>query len=80
MSGADHVSELNVKGPQPERRPITEVEILAFVVARIAILRTCEPTTIDPGRPFNELGIDSLDAIHLVNDLEQRFIIKIQRK
>ncbi|MBN8525055.1 MAG: acyl carrier protein [Planctomycetes bacterium] len=34
-------------------------------------MRRREPASIDPLRPFNELGIDSLDAITLTGELER---------
>lgn len=55
----------------------TESEITAFVVARIAILRHRDPDTVDIDRAFNELGVDSLDAVSLVGDIEERFAVVI---
>lgn len=56
---------------------ITEAGVTALLVARIAILRKRDPASVDPSRPFNELGIDSLDAVTLVGDIEDRFAIAI---
>lgn len=57
--------------------PGNEREIIAFVIAQIATLRKRDPATIDPSRPFNELGIDSLDAVTLVGEIETRYVITI---
>lgn len=49
---------------------ITETEITELLVQRIAALRKRDASTIDPSSPFNELGIDSLDAVTLTGELE----------
>lgn len=55
----------------------TLVEIRNYLVLQIAGLRKRDPSSIDPSRPFNELGIDSLDAITLIGDLEARLGIRL---
>ncbi len=55
----------------------TVAEATAFLVERIAALRHRSPADIDPAMPFNALGIDSLDAISLVGDIETRFRLSI---
>lgn len=44
-----------------------------FLIQRLAAARKRTPADIDPQRPFNELGIDSLDAITLIGEVEERF-------
>lgn len=60
-----------------EHAPVVAAEVCALLVARIAALRKRDPAAIDPDRPFNELGVDSLDAVTLVGDIEERFAIAI---
>jgi acyl carrier protein len=57
--------------------PATEAEITERLVMQIAIIRKREPATVDPTRPFNELGIDSLDAMALVGDIEDSFAVVV---
>lgn len=57
--------------------PPTLADATAFLVDRIAALRRREPAEIDPTLPFNALGIDSLDAISLMGEVETRFAIAI---
>jgi acyl carrier protein len=55
-----------------EPLPRDPAAIERFIIARLADLRKRDPATIEPGRPFNELGIDSLDAVTLTGELEDR--------
>lgn len=48
-----------------------------LLIGRLAALRKRDPSTIDPSRPFNELGVDSLDAVTLVGDLEESLGVAI---
>lgn len=48
-------------------------EVVAFLVERIAVLRRRAPADVDPAMAFNALGIDSLDAITLMGDIESHF-------
>lgn len=52
-------------------------EVLAFLLVRIAELRRRDAAGIDPAAPFNALGVDSLDAITLVGDIEERYRIAV---
>lgn len=45
--------------------------IQGLILSHLGRLRSRDPASIDPHRPFNELGIDSLDAITLTGDLER---------
>lgn len=45
--------------------------IETLIIGHLARMRAREPAAIDPLRPFNELGVDSLDAITLTGDLER---------
>lgn len=45
--------------------------ILGLILGYIGRLRRRDPVSIDPRTHFNELGIDSLDAITLTCDLER---------
>jgi acyl carrier protein len=49
---------------------VTEAQITELLVQRIAVLRKRAASEIDPSSPFNELGIDSLDAVTLTGELE----------
>lgn len=55
-----------------ETLPREPAAIERFIILRLAELRKRDPATIDPQRPFNELGIDSLDAVTLTGELEDR--------
>ncbi|MCK6487704.1 MAG: acyl carrier protein [Planctomycetes bacterium] len=44
-----------------------EQAMLRFIAGR----RRCPPTELSPELPFNELGIDSLDAMTLAAELEE---------
>jgi acyl carrier protein len=61
----------------PDRRPPTLEEATGFLVERIADLRHRTPADIDPTMAFNALGIDSLEAITLMGDIETRFSLTI---
>lgn len=45
-------------------------QVQALILRHLGRMRGRDPATLDPQRPFNELGIDSLDAITLTGDLE----------
>lgn len=47
--------------------------IVRVLAERIAALRRLDPADIDTERSFNELGVDSLDAMTLLGDIEERF-------
>lgn len=61
----------------PDRGSPTLEEATAFLVERIADLRRRAPADIDPMMAFNVLGIDSLDAITLMGEIETRFRLTI---
>lgn len=60
-----------------DRHRITESEVVSLLVVHIARLRKLPTSAVDPTRSFNSLGIDSLDAVTLVGDVESRFGIQI---
>lgn len=53
----------------------SEAAIARFLVEQIATLYRREVASIDPDRPFIELGIDSLDAMSLAGDIQEHFAI-----
>lgn len=57
--------------------PLHAHAVTSFVVAHIAKVRKRDPATIDPDLPFNELGVDSLDAVTLVGEVERCFALTI---
>lgn len=61
----------------PRTPPPALAEVIAFLVERIAVLRRRPAADIDPGMAFNALGIDSLDAITLMGDIEAHFRLTI---
>lgn len=48
-----------------------------FILERLAALRKKPLEELDPSRPFNELGVDSLDAVSLTGELEERLGLTI---
>lgn len=61
-----------------DNAPLTTLkDITDYLVCQIAKLRKRDPSTIDPSRPFSDLGIDSLAAVTLIGDLEERLGIRM---
>lgn len=46
-------------------------QLEALVMACIARRRRCDPAALPPQRPFNELGLDSLEGVTLAAELEE---------
>lgn len=63
------MNQSSATSPDSSPRSVADFEII--VIARLAVMRRRRPETIDPTRPFNELGIDSLDAVTLTGDLQE---------
>ena len=60
----------------PMARPVRlgDADAVVRVLAEcIAALRQRDPDSVDVSRPFNELGVDSLDAMTLLGEVEERF-------
>lgn len=51
--------------------------IEARVVAAILRSQDLDPAKVTPAATFEELGMNSLDAIALINDLEEEFAVAI---
>jgi len=49
---------------------IDPASIEALILCHLGAMRQRDPATIDPQQPFNELGIDSVEAISLTEKLE----------
>lgn len=60
-----------------ERPPVSETAITQYLMEQIIILHPHQQASIDPDRPFNELGVDSLDAVSLAGNIEEHFAITI---
>ena len=54
------------------RRPI-----LRWLTARLASYLEVSAAAIDPMRPLAEMGVDSVHAVSLVGDVEERFDIDV---
>lgn len=69
-------SDIEVRFTAPAARSIrpSDVDTVVRILAeRIAALRQRDPASVDVSRPFNELGVDSLDAMTLLGDVEECF-------
>jgi acyl carrier protein len=54
-----------------------EEKIFALVQSSIAKTLNIDPSTISINNTFEELGLDSLDAVSLIGDLEEELDIQI---
>ena len=52
-------------------------DIEAKVIAAIARTQSLDPGRVTPATTFEELGMNSLDALALINELEEEFAIAI---
>ena len=52
-------------------------EVTQRVIQAIARSQRSDPATIKPENTFQELGIDSLDGLNIVFELEEEFAIDI---
>lgn len=59
------------------KAPCDPVLVEGLILRHLGRIRQRDPASLDPQRPFNELGIDSLDAITLTGELEQELGISI---
>jgi len=57
--------------------PASETVIAGYLMEQIAILHPPKQASCGPDSPFNELGVDSLDAVSLAGIIEERFAITI---
>lgn len=60
---------------QPVSATAADVEYL--IVTELAKLRQRDPATIDPSRMFNELAVDSLDAVSLTGLVAETYGITL---
>lgn len=51
-------------------RQVTQTEIQAWLVEKISAMVEVSPEQIDPGKPFEHYGLDSMHAMHLSSDLQ----------
>ncbi len=58
------------RGPAPSSSPLSEADIAAWLVTRLARESGLDPDELDLGQPFASFGIDSARALLLVGDLE----------
>ncbi len=47
------------------------------VIAVVASVKNVAPETLTPGTTLQELGVDSLDAVTIIFDLEEEFNLEI---
>ena len=52
-------------------------DIVHSVNESVATVLEVEPDTIDPGRPFEEMGVDSLILVGLSAEFEDRFDLSL---
>lgn len=57
--------------------PTSLEEIRAYVVSHLAKSLSIPPATLDPARPFAELGFDSMQAVQFSANLEDWMKIKL---
>jgi len=55
-------------------------DIEAKVIATIARTQRLDPGSVTPAMTFEELGMNSLDALALINELEEEFAIAISNE
>ena len=58
------------RAPARPSSPLSEADIAAWLVTRLAHESGLDPDELDPGQPFASFGIDSARALLLVGDLE----------
>ncbi len=54
--------------PLTQTTPVSKIQ--AWLVEQIADVLSLDPTTIDVKQPLTRYGLDSIDAVTLVGDLE----------
>ncbi len=57
--------------------PVNVEDIRNFVVTHLAKSLSISPESLDPARPFNELGFDSMQAVQFSADLEDWMKLKL---
>jgi acyl carrier protein len=57
--------------------PATVEDIRAYVVAHLAKSLSIAPESLDPVRPFSELGFDSMQAVQFSANLEDWLKVKL---
>lgn len=55
----------------------TRSELVAVLQAAVAAFLGLEPADVDPERPFDQLGLDSLTAAQLAVDIEDRLGVSL---
>lgn len=48
-----------------------EAEVRAWLISAVAQRARCAPDEIDPAKPISALGIDSLEAVVMIGELEE---------
>ena len=57
---------------------MTQNEVFSAVVELVADRTECDPETVKPESTFQDLGIDSLDTVELLMNLEDKLGITIE--
>lgn len=57
---------------------MTQNEVFNAVVELIADRTECDPSTVKPESTFQDLGIDSLDTVELLMNLEDKLDVTIE--
>ncbi|GAA3947108.1 hypothetical protein GCM10023085_31640 [Actinomadura viridis] len=66
--------------PQPGARPgpVSREELGAWLTELVAAYAELPPGRIDPGRPLADYGLDSVYALAVCSDIEDRFGLAVE--
>lgn len=63
--------------PVPACRPVTEPEVVGTLKELAAAVLGLEPERLNASRPLNRMGLDSMMAVQLRNDIDRRLKVRL---